>query len=104
MIDFDHDISAIDTGFFRPRFDASHLIVERGRAAFVDVGTNHSAPLLLAALKEKNIPAASVDYVILTHVHLDHAGGAGALIRHLVGSSRVDLQACKLEYSIVSPK
>jgi glyoxylase-like metal-dependent hydrolase (beta-lactamase superfamily II) len=82
MIDFDHGISAIDTGFFRPKFDASHLIVERGRAAFVDVGTNHSVPLLLAALDEKNLPVESVDYVILTHVHLDHAGGAGALIRH----------------------
>ena len=83
MLNFEQGISAIDTGFFRPRFDASHLIVERGRAAFVDVGTNHSVPLLLAALKEKNVPAESVDYVILTHVHLDHAGGAGALIRHL---------------------
>jgi glyoxylase-like metal-dependent hydrolase (beta-lactamase superfamily II) len=83
MIDFDDGISAIDTGFFRPQFDASHLIAERGRAAFVDVGTNHSVPLLLAALQEKNIPAKAVDYVILTHVHLDHAGGAGALIRYL---------------------
>jgi glyoxylase-like metal-dependent hydrolase (beta-lactamase superfamily II) len=82
MIDFDHGISAIDTGFFRPKFDASHLIVERGRAAFVDVGTNHSVPLLLAALDEKNLSVESIDYVILTHVHLDHPGGAGALIRH----------------------
>ena len=83
MTDLDHGISAIDTGFFRPRFDASHLIIEHGRAAFVDVGTNHSVPLLLAALEEKSIAAEAVDYVILTHVHLDHAGGAGALIRHL---------------------
>ncbi len=83
ILDFDDGISAIDTGFFRPRFDASHLIIERGCAAFVDVGTNHSVPLLLAALQEKNLPVESVDYVILTHVHLDHAGGAGALIRHL---------------------
>ena len=83
MLNFEHGISAIDTGFFRPRFDASHLIIEGGRAAFVDVGTNHSVPLLLAALREKSIAPESVDYVILTHVHLDHAGGAGALIRHL---------------------
>lgn len=82
-MDFDHGISAIDTGFFRPRFDASHLIVEHDRAAFVDVGTNHSVPLLLAALSEKNLPVESVDHVILTHVHLDHAGGAGALMQHL---------------------
>ncbi|MEO8801732.1 MAG: MBL fold metallo-hydrolase [Rudaea sp.] len=82
-INYDHAITAIDTGFFRPQFDASHLIVENGRAAFVDVGTNHSVPHLLAALAEKNVPADAVDYVILTHVHLDHAGGAGALMQHL---------------------
>lgn len=83
MIDYAHGISAIDTGFFRPRFDASHLIVESGRAAFVDVGTNYSVPRLLDALAAKGLTAQAVDYVILTHVHLDHAGGAGALMRHL---------------------
>ncbi len=83
MMDFDHGISAIDTGFFRPQFDASHLIVERGRAAFIDVGTNYSVPRLLAELETKRIPVDAVDYVILTHVHLDHAGGAGALMQKL---------------------
>ena len=83
MTDYGDGISAIDTGFFRPRFDASHLIVENGRAAFVDVGTNYSVPLLLAALAEKGLAAAAVDYVILTHVHLDHAGGAGLLMSKL---------------------
>lgn len=82
-IDYDHAITAIDTGFFRPRFAASHLIVENGRAAFVDVGTNYSVPNLLAALAVKDIPVDAVDYVILTHVHLDHAGGAGALMQQL---------------------
>ncbi|HEX6833425.1 MAG TPA: MBL fold metallo-hydrolase [Rudaea sp.] len=89
MTDFDHGISAIDTGFFRPQFDASHLIVERGRAAFVDVGTNHSVPRLLAELRAKNIATDAVDYVILTHVHLDHAGGAGALMRELANARLV---------------
>lgn len=82
-INYDHAITAIDTGFFRPGFDASHLIVENGRAAFVDVGTNYSVPNLLAALAEESIPVDAVDYVILTHVHLDHAGGAGAMMQQL---------------------
>jgi glyoxylase-like metal-dependent hydrolase (beta-lactamase superfamily II) len=82
-MEFDHGITAIDTGFFRPRFDASHLLIEDGRAAFVDVGTNHSVPLLLDALKRKGIEREAVDWVILTHVHLDHAGGAGAVMREL---------------------
>jgi glyoxylase-like metal-dependent hydrolase (beta-lactamase superfamily II) len=89
MIDYPDGISAIDTGFYRPRFDASHLLVENGRAAFIDVGTNHSVPLLLDALAEKEIPRAAVDFVILTHVHLDHAGGAGALLRELPNARAV---------------
>lgn len=81
--DFDHGISAIDTDFVRPYLDASHLIVRNGRAAFVDTGTSHSLPLLLAMLEQKDIGHDQVDYVLVTHVHLDHAGGAGALMRAL---------------------
>ena len=78
-----HGVHAIDTGFHRPRFDAAYLIVERGRAAFVDAGTNHSVPRLLAALAASGLGPDAVDYVIPTHVHLDHAGGAGLLMRSL---------------------
>jgi len=81
--DLGHGITAIDTGYVRPRFDASHLVVENGRAAFVDVGTTHSAPGLLAALEAQGLPPGAVDYVIVTHVHLDHAGGAGEMMRRL---------------------
>jgi glyoxylase-like metal-dependent hydrolase (beta-lactamase superfamily II) len=83
MTDFDHGVTAIDTDYIRPRLDASHLIVDEGRAAFVDTGVNDSVPLLLEALRHKNIDPGDVDYVFLTHVHLDHAGGAGRLMRCL---------------------
>ena len=89
VTDFDHGISAIDTGFFRPQFDASHLIVENGRAAFVDVGTNYSVPRLLDTLAQKSIPVDAVDWVLLTHVHLDHAGGAGLLLQSLPNARAV---------------
>ena len=81
--DLGHGIHAIDTGFVRPYFDASHLVVEAGRAAFVDVGTNFSVPGLLAALAGLGLAREAVDYVIVTHVHLDHAGGAGEMMRLL---------------------
>ena len=81
--DLGHGITAIDTGFQRPFFDASHLVVENGRAAFVDVGTTFSAPALLQALAAKGLSADAVEYVIVTHVHLDHAGGAGEMMRRL---------------------
>jgi glyoxylase-like metal-dependent hydrolase (beta-lactamase superfamily II) len=78
-----HGIHAIDTGFVRPFFDASHLVVDEGRAAFVDVGTTFSVPGLLEATDGLGVPREAVDYVIVTHVHLDHAGGAGEMIRLL---------------------
>ena len=76
-------IIAIDTEYLRPLQDASHLIIQDGRAAFVDTGTNDSVPLLLDALEQQGLAAADVDYVFLTHIHLDHAGGAGLLMREL---------------------
>lgn len=79
----DHGISAVDTDYVRPLLDASHLVVEQGRAAFVDTGTNHSVPLLLDALTRQDLDPGDVDYVFLTHVHLDHAGGAGQLMQAL---------------------
>jgi glyoxylase-like metal-dependent hydrolase (beta-lactamase superfamily II) len=66
-----------------PGHAAVHILQHNGRAAFVDTGTNHSVPHLLAALEELGIPRDTVDYVFLTHVHMDHAGGAGRLMREL---------------------
>lgn len=81
--DLGHGIYAIDTGFQRPRFDAAYLMVEDGRAAFIDTGTNHAVPRLLAALTALGLTADAVDWVIPTHVHLDHAGGVGLLMQAL---------------------
>jgi glyoxylase-like metal-dependent hydrolase (beta-lactamase superfamily II) len=84
-----HGIHTIDTGFVRPRFDAAYLVVESGRGAFIDCGTNFAVPRMLAALDEAGISAAEVDWLILTHVHLDHAGGAGELIARLPNAKLV---------------
>ncbi|OOG56442.1 MBL fold metallo-hydrolase [Rhodanobacter sp. C03] len=82
-------IHTIDTGFVRPQFDAAYLIIENGRGAFIDCGTNHSVPRMLAALDQAGITPADVDWLILTHVHLDHAGGAGELIAQLPNAKLV---------------
>ena len=76
-------IYAIDTGFQRPRFDAAYLMVEAGRACFIDTGTNHAVPRLLGALQALGLGPEAVDHVIPTHVHLDHAGGVGLLMQSL---------------------
>ena len=55
-----------------------------GRAAFIDTGTNFALPRLLGALAALGLSHVdAVDYVIPTHVHLDHAGGAGLLMQPL---------------------
>ena len=78
-----HGVHAIDTGFHRDRFDAAYLLVHGGRAAFIDTGTIHAVPRLLEALAALGIARDAVDHVIPTHVHLDHAGGAGLLMQDL---------------------
>src|SRR5256884_3265111 len=78
-----HGVCAVDAEYLYPGHAAAHIIEDGGRAAFVDVGTNASVPYLLAALAELGIARAAVDYVLLTHVHLDHAGGAGGAVEEL---------------------
>ena len=70
---------AIDADYERPRVAAVHLLLAGPHAAFVDTGTALAAPQLLAALEAVDVAPERVDYVFLTHVHLDHAGGAGRL-------------------------
>jgi glyoxylase-like metal-dependent hydrolase (beta-lactamase superfamily II) len=82
-------ITAVDVEYIRPGIAAAHVIEHERRAAFVDTGTTHSVPYLLAALEELRIDRAAVDFVFLTHVHLDHAGGAGALMQALPNARAV---------------
>lgn len=83
------DILLIDTELMRPHHAASYLLVEKGAAAFIEAGTARSVPNLLAALTESGVDRSDVRYVIVTHVHLDHAGGAGALLAHLPNAKLV---------------
>jgi glyoxylase-like metal-dependent hydrolase (beta-lactamase superfamily II) len=78
-----HGIHTIDTRYVQPRFCAAYLVVENGRGAFVDCGTARSLPHMLAALDAAGLAPPDVDWLVLTHVHLDHAGGAGALMQRL---------------------
>ena len=78
-----HGIHAVDTGFHRDQFDAAYLLVHGGRAAFIDSGTNLGVPRLLASLQALGLSPEAVDFVIPTHVHLDHAGGCGLLMQAL---------------------
>lgn len=79
--DYGNGIYAFDSGYLRPQLAAVHMVVEKGRAAFFDTGINASLPAALTALERVGLDASAVDYVIPSHIHLDHAGGAGAMMR-----------------------
>ena len=78
---YEHDIYSVDAEYVRPKHAAIHLILENGRVAFVDSGCNDSIPNALRALDELRVSVDSVDYVMLSHIHLDHAGGAGTMMK-----------------------
>lgn len=80
---YDFGITAIDTGLVRPELTASYLMRTGDRAAFIETGSSHTLPRQLQALADAGLTPDAVDYVIPTHVHLDHAGGAGALLQEL---------------------
>lgn len=82
-------IVALDTQMMRPIMVSSHLILQEGKAAFVDVAASPAIPHLLGALVEQGLQPEDVEYVIVTHVHLDHAGGAGALMQQLPNAKLV---------------
>ena len=86
---FADGITAVDTEYVRPQMDASHVVVAGNRAAIVDTGPNTAVPLILAALEKLQIAPDAVEFLFLTHVHLDHAGGAGALMRALPRATAV---------------
>ena len=81
MIDYGEGIHAVDACYLRPHVAEVYLIESRGRVAVVDTGTNDSQARVLAARQEMGASPGQVDYILLTHIHLDHAGGAGALMR-----------------------
>ncbi len=83
MIDYQFGISAIDAHYTRPIMAAIHLVVEDGRCAIIDAANNAALPHVLETLSAKGLALETVDYLILTHVHLDHAGGAGLLMQRL---------------------
>jgi glyoxylase-like metal-dependent hydrolase (beta-lactamase superfamily II) len=84
-----HQVTCIDTAYQRPGLAACYLIESEGEAAFIDTGTSHTVPILMSVLGAKGIRPDQVKFVIPTHVHLDHAGGTGALMEQLPNAKMV---------------
>lgn len=78
---YTHGIAVVDAHYGAPQKAAIHLVREGDRVAIIDTGVNASAPGLHAALDELGVHPEQVSLIILTHIHLDHAGGAGTLMQ-----------------------
>ena len=78
---FEKNIFCFDTNYVRKKFASIHFIKENNKVLIIDTGTNHSAKSFINALSYMQITPSSVEWIILTHVHLDHAGGAGLLMQ-----------------------
>src|SRR5512138_2300209 len=79
----------VDTGYVTPDRAAAWIVRGKSSAAVVETGHGGAVPRLLAALAAHGIPRDEVSHVVVTHVHLDHAGGAGALMRELPAATLV---------------
>ena len=101
-----HGITLVDAEYGQKSGVASiYLMVENDEVAIIETGTNHSVSFVQEALEAQNLGFDNVRYIIPTHVHLDHAGGAGKLMslcpnaelvvhpfgaRHLIDPSKLE--------------
>jgi glyoxylase-like metal-dependent hydrolase (beta-lactamase superfamily II) len=86
-IKFEHvgdGIYVIETYYLdRTGFTACYLMEDKGEVAIIETNTNYAVPFILGTLSQLGFSKEQVKYVILTHIHLDHAGGTGELMKHL---------------------
>ncbi len=71
----------LETGGFKNLICS--YVIKSSKITLVESGPTSSVPNLLSALKELDISFEHVDYLAITHVHLDHGGGAGTLLKFL---------------------
>ncbi|WP_456373683.1 MBL fold metallo-hydrolase [Thiolapillus sp.] len=74
------DCWRLDTGLNRPGHTACYLLHDAGELALIDTGTSNNIKALLHTLRNLGFSPSQVRWILPTHVHLDHAGGAGALL------------------------
>ena len=74
-------ISVIDSGYFSKDFAAIYLLRQGNKVAIIETGNKYSVTNVQKALEMDGLRFSDVAYIIPTHVHLDHAGGAGELMK-----------------------
>ena len=95
----------------RERIVASYLVDTDDGPALVDCGPSTTVDALKAGLADRGLALADIRHLLLSHIHLDHAGAAGVLVRenpalqvhvsplgapHLVDPTRLEKSARRL--------
>jgi len=106
--EYEGGIVALDSGMVRPLMAACYLLETDDALALIEVGSNASVERILKVIESRGRSPDEVSHVIVTHVHLDHAGGAGDLMarlpnaqfvvhpygaRHMIDPSRLEASA-----------
>jgi glyoxylase-like metal-dependent hydrolase (beta-lactamase superfamily II) len=77
ITDLGSDVYQIDTKMAGYQGITAGYLIRSGRPCLVETGTSTSAPVVQAALASLGISPADLATVVVTHIHLDHAGGVG---------------------------
>lgn len=104
-------IDPIDLHHFRPRIIASYLLETEDGLALFDCGPTTCIPSLEEGLRERGTSLPHIRHILLSHIHLDHAGATGAIVRehphiqvhvsgigapHLIDPERLETSARRL--------
>lgn len=81
IIELPFNITCIDVFLFRPRLACCYLVRGGDQYGLIETGTTNSVASILNVLKYKGVGMEDLHYIMPTHVHMDHAGGAGALMQ-----------------------
>jgi glyoxylase-like metal-dependent hydrolase (beta-lactamase superfamily II) len=83
----DKGIRCLDLHFQgRPGVIASYLIEDAGERALIEIGPSSTLDSLLRGLRDSDVDPASISKVLVTHIHLDHAGAAGTFLSRFHGA------------------
>ena len=80
-----HDLKLIDVAPPISGFEEfiSAYVLKAGKVALIDVGPSTSVENLMSGLEELNIDPKDIDYILATHIHIDHAGGIGKAVKQM---------------------
>src|SRR5215469_1874649 len=77
-----HKITTLDDNWMgRPKSIGTALLESDGHRAIVDPGPGSTLDTLKKQLRAHGISVSDLDAILLTHIHLDHAGASGALVK-----------------------